>query len=651
MQSIAIKKMRRDPVVDFAAEELKKYLRMMMPEGATPVISDEPGAADGFRLGLLSDFGLPDEAPDPYLDDVVHVDAGPEGGVLAGSNPRSVLFAVYRFLRLNGCRWLYPGPDGEFIPEKELEKVSYHKMADMRFRGHCNEGSESQECMLETIDFYPKQEINVYMMEFSIPFVYYDRYYSHSYNEKNRIPEPVTQRQVLQWKRQCECEIEKRGLQFHDMGHGWTADPFGMKTGERLDYRTGKKQVPENVRQYLAMINGERKLFRSDPLYTNLCYSNPAVRSTMADAVVDYSEKHPNVTYLHIWLGDLKWNHCECEECKKKTPSDWYVDILNEIDEKLEKKGLDTRIVFIAYVDTIFPPEKERIKNPKRFSLLFAPISRSYTSSVNADSVIPPAKPYVRNAWPVPTTSETSYSYLEAWRKVWGGPCFVYEYHFWRHQYHDLGGITLARRIYEDIRGLKGRVEGFIEDGSQRSFFPNGFPIYVYAETLANTSLTFEEIEEDYFSHAYGKDWKKVAAFLEKAGDALGFAYMEGECGEDPAESPLFAPSRVKDIDEIPEIAAALRAEAAEHRVLPVRVQTLSYRLLDRFAEYADGVARIFRDKALGYDLAALEKAEAFFASFGRYETEIERYFDHGLACLAIANRVKTKKKKVTLDV
>ena len=35
------------------------------------------------------------------------------------------------------------------------------------------------------------------------------------------------------------------------------------------------------------------------------------------------------------------------------TPSDWYVLLLNEIDEKLTAIGSDARIVFIAYVDTV----------------------------------------------------------------------------------------------------------------------------------------------------------------------------------------------------------------------------------------------------------------------------------------------------------
>ena len=53
-----IKKLRLDQTVDFAAEELKKYLRMMMPECGDISISYEPGAVDGFRLGLAADFGM-----------------------------------------------------------------------------------------------------------------------------------------------------------------------------------------------------------------------------------------------------------------------------------------------------------------------------------------------------------------------------------------------------------------------------------------------------------------------------------------------------------------------------------------------------------------------------------------------------------------
>ena len=71
---LKIHKMRADHVVDFAAEELKKYLRMMMPECGDIDIAYTPDAKDGFRLGLLEDFDLPFEGEDAVLDDVVHIE-------------------------------------------------------------------------------------------------------------------------------------------------------------------------------------------------------------------------------------------------------------------------------------------------------------------------------------------------------------------------------------------------------------------------------------------------------------------------------------------------------------------------------------------------------------------------------------------------
>lgn len=55
-------------MVDFAAEELKKYLRMMMPRCGEIPIAYDLDASDGFCLGLMADFGLSSaEAKDPAL--------------------------------------------------------------------------------------------------------------------------------------------------------------------------------------------------------------------------------------------------------------------------------------------------------------------------------------------------------------------------------------------------------------------------------------------------------------------------------------------------------------------------------------------------------------------------------------------------------
>lgn len=265
---LTINKIRADHVIDFAAEELKKYLRMMMPECGEIDICYNPAATDGFRLGLLEDFCLPSEAEDPVLDDVIHIDTTANGGILAGSNPRSVLFAVYRLLRENGCRWLYPGVDGDYVPMQDIHGVQYHKLAGHRFRGFCNEGSESQTCMLECADYYAKLEMNVYMIEWFVPNGYYNRYYSHMCNEENRTPEYVDDAQIPQWKRQCEAEISKRGLMFHDIGHGWTSRPFGLPCNNSIDNNFEDLPLTQEQISIMAMLNGKRGLSRKAPIFT-----------------------------------------------------------------------------------------------------------------------------------------------------------------------------------------------------------------------------------------------------------------------------------------------------------------------------------------------------------------------------------------------
>jgi len=623
-----INKITSSPVVDFAAEELKKYLRMMMPRAGEIEISYAPDSADGFRLGLMADFGLDvSEAEVIELDDIVHIDTDTDGGIIAGSNPRSVLLAVYKYLTFNGCRWLFPGIDGEFIPIKGIEAVSYHKMADNRYRGQCNEGAEFQQNMMETIDFSPKIGLNVYMLEFDNPSCYYDWYYSHECNEANREPEPVSDETTLQWKRQCEAEIAKRGMQFHDMGHGWTVFPFGMK-----QWGGENNKLPEDMRQYMALVDGKRELIRNMPHNTNICMSNPAARRRVVDAARDYAAFGTNVDYLHVALADGRNKHCECDECRKKTPSDWFVIMLNEIDEEFTRCGLKTHIVFCCYEDTAWPAVTERLKNPSRFLMNVCPIWRDYSRSVDPELQMSEIHPFVLNKnTPVKDVSEVL-ACAKTWHERNGMNMFVYDYHFWTHQCLEVGGISLAKVIHGDVKAFKAHgLLGMIEDGSQRSYFPNGFAYYVYGSTLFDTSVDFESLTEDYFSFAYGDDWREVYSFLLELGKAFDHEYLEGKRSSDASKGKYYAPGHAEDIRRAKKLAAEFRPFCEAHKNMSMRAQTVAYRLLMRYLDYCEGLADVMVLKCLGADAEAVSKYAAFLNEFGKYEIEIERYYDQSL--------------------
>jgi len=620
-----IYKITSNTTVDFAAEELKKYLRMMMPYSNEISIKYDPDAKDGLRLGLMSDFGLDtSEATDLELDDILHIDTDGENGIIAGSNPRSVLLAVYRYLTENGCRWLFPGIDGEFIPVNDVKATKYHKMADCRYRGQCNEGAEFQPNMMEAIDFTPKIGMNVFMIEFDNPKAYYNYYYDHRGNPA-RDPEPVNAITVMQWKRQCEAEIAKRGLQFHDMGHGWTAEPFGLSSTEGWEADFNAK-IPEETRKYLAFYNGKRDLYKGVALNTQFCMSNPEARTIVAKYITKYAREHLNVDYLHVWLADATGNHCECDECRKKTPSDWYVMLLNEIDELLSAEGLNTRIVFICYTDTTWAPLTERIKNRNRFSFMLAAITRTYTKPVPQEKVPEmPLEPFKLNAKGnegLPKTVDEYLLHARRWQETGECPSLVYEYHFWLHQYRDPGMMAFSKVIHDDVKGY--RVNGFnglIEDGSQRSFFPNGFNFYVYAATLFDTSVDYEELKKDYFTTAYGEIADDVINYLTKITEAFDINYLM-------KEGSLYAPSHVPALRSVKDITAEFAPVFEAHKNMPYRAQTVAVRLLLKHLEYCNALSDVFVLKAYGADKEAVALYNEFLKSFGKYETEIETYFD-----------------------
>ena len=630
-----IYKMRDDQTINFAADELKKYLWTMMPaSGNTPIILDA-SATEGFRLGLLEDFGLENEAVDPVWDDVVHIDTTAEGGILAGSNPRSVLFAVYRFLRLNGCRWFYPGPEGEYVPMKDIEPQKYHKLADHRVRGYTIEGNPSMEQVSSWVDYQAKLEMNLFVP--SDPYTYLKRYYERASLTENRPAEVLTPEQADQWQRTLESEAIKRGMLIKEGGHGAIPLALGINPADREAYRSGEKPLPEEARPYIALIGGKREFgcrnALNDIYYTNLCMSNPEVRRKLVMHHADKVQNNSHLCMCAMGFADGMRNHCECEECSKLHPSDFQIMIANELDEELTRRGdTTTKIAMSTYVDMMFPPKQERIKNPSRFLLQFTPISRSYTASITEDTVLPEPIPYVRNAWKAPKGIDQCMALFQAWQKDMNLPAFAFEYHFWRPQFRDPGLMIISRRLYEDVRSLKlSKIDGYQQDGSNKHFFPHGFHQFIHAETLVNRDCDYDALLEDYFSLLYGPDYQKVLEYLNGVSEAFGEKYMHGEDHVEGATDPLYNPAHAASLEQVFELAALARFYVKRNRNTPVRIQALAWRLLERHAELVDGMADVFITKARGFNKNALEKVNALIKDFGRHDYELERWMDFGL--------------------
>ena len=516
----------KEQTVEFAVQELSRYLKRMDSKLMIDILRTEavePAFRDIIWVGCDDAFAdaLPKVA-DPALDDGYSIEVNGRNGHITGTNNRSVLLAAYRFLRELGCAWVRPGEEGERIPQKLVEElnVSVKDAASYRHRGVCIEGAVSYENVADMIDYLPKVGMNCYFIQFMVPGTFFERWYHH---ERSTCldREPITREEISAMVLRLEDEIVRRGLSYHKTGHGWTCEPFGID-GTSWD-KTRVYEFTEETRKYLAQMNGVRGLNNNVPLNTNLCYSNPDVRRIMTDSVVNYCRKYDHIGVIHLWLADGRNNQCECENCRKKLPSDWYVMLLNELDEKLTAAGLDTKIVFLLYRDLLWAPETERIRNQDRFILMFAPISRTYgenyCDSLDGDDSVPP---YVRNELIIPTSLDQNFAHLRNWQKDFNGDSFCFDYHLmWAHL-SDPGYERCAKNLFQDMRDLdKLGLNGMVSCQIHRCFFPTSMPFNMMAAALWNKNCDYDAEADAYYAAAFGKDGPLVRAYLKQISDLL----------------------------------------------------------------------------------------------------------------------------------
>ena len=530
--SLMIACLNNDAPVKLAAEELKSYILKMDPQADVALLTGQtydPSRPDTLWLGLNEAFdALLPQVKERELDDGIYIDVTAGCGVVSGTNARSVLLAAYRLLSENGCAFLHPGEGGEIIPHKPVAKLCAKvcEAASSRHRGVCIEGAVSYEHVLNMIRLIPKLGMNAYFVQFFVPTTFFDRWYGHQENPLY-APHTLTREEVSGMRGSLVEEVRKRGLMYHDVGHGWTCEPFGVP-GEGWEVA---ESTPESIRPLLAEVNGKREFWGGKALNTNLCYGNPEARNGITDAITEYCAAHPEVDYLHFWLADGKNNHCECPLCRDTAPADFYVSMLNDLDAKLTARGISTRIVFLIYVDLLWEPKVERIQNPDRFVLMFAPITRTYSSPFLPDKAFEgELAPYKRNQNVMPKSVAENVERLKRWQAGFSGDSFDFDYHFMWDHFKDLGYYQMADLLMQDMKNLSSiGLNGMISCQNQRVFFPTGLGMHAMAAGLWNRNADFEPLANWYFANAYGEGGAEVQAYLGQVSELIDPVYMRNE--------------------------------------------------------------------------------------------------------------------------
>lgn len=617
-------------VLAYAGRELARYL--MKLTGARPIAR---GAGQAAPQAGAAWIGVCDRLPDPDAtlaqapwDDGYAIWNADGALCITGRNARSVLFGVYAFLETQGVRFVRPGPAGEVIPslgEVALPTSPIVESPQYRHRGVCIEGATSLDHALGMVDWCAKRRLNTIFLQFVHSGYFYNQWYQRAYNPKH-AGAPLSAEEALAYDERLIAAMQRRGLVFHRVGHGWTSAAFGMP---RSGWVKETAPVPEEYVRWLAEVNGERKLFRDIPINTELCYSFQPAFDAFIETIVRYCETHPDLDVVHVWLSDAFNNKCECSDCRALTPADWYARIINALSEALHRRAPGTRFVFLAYFELWWPPEQ--VKIDERYGnaiLMFAPITRCFGHALGD-----PACDDGQH-WPRPPLNQHAVSRQNAfyvdiladWRQAFTGDSFDFDYHLMWAVWRELTDTHIAQVFHADLGQLKGLgLDGIVSCQSFRAFYPSGLAMATLAEGLWRPERAWDAVRKDHLAAAFGPD----AAF---AGDYL--RQVEALLDGDPHRRTL--PFSAADAAALTQAAAFLKASLAEiterEHAAANAVYRLSLALLANHARLLAHVVAAYRARLGGDEAAANRELDRAGDLLRRTETRFSPYIDTMLA-------------------
>lgn len=650
---IAIRQPCANRTVEFASQQLAHYLKRA---GAEPriIAGDAPALPNAFELRLVCDpnaAGL-DSSRDGYT-----VEPTPEsraGLTLTGIRGRCVLYAAYHVLEHLGFQWVRPGEDGTRIPDTiSLDRIAtlrLHEQASYPFRTICIEGACSVEHILDMIDWMPKRRFNGYFIQFDLGMTFFERWYEHRKPRGGQSPyldpKPVNRAQIQSFIERIEQAACQRDLALEKMGHGWTCAALGLP-GEGWD-EAEQAAIPQSKASWLAQVDGKREFWKGVPLNTNLDYANPQVRMAMVKTMLEYVRTHPHVDRLHVWLADEGNNHDEAGSDPDMLPSDHYVVLLNELDAALTEAGSDAKVVCLAYLDLLWPPMRERIVNPHRFVLMYAPITRSFAQPMSEEQDVATPMPFKLNKLRFPRSFNEGLTLLKGWQEQLPYEAFDFDYHMMWAPFFDPAQFTLARTLHGDIQALADvSLHGINSCQVQRLGFPHNLLMQVLGQTLWQQSRPFNAIVRDTFTSAFGPSGEAVAAIFDRMSTL--WLPMFNSVYTKPADAGPEAAALVADeqaiaaalanLPAMSQMGEQLTALAAAHQDSGDDAQRRSWRYIEIYSQLVPELLTAFE--------AYLRGGSTIEADFNqlmdhlwRIEPEVHRHLDVYVACIALHKRV-----------
>lgn len=186
---------------------------------------------------------------------------------LGGSNPRSVLYAVTRFLEESlGFRWLWPGEEGEFVHKTSDCKTGSLDILEAAGIPRRSLAINSPHYDLDTLNWMARHRFNMHPVNAAFN------------DEKN-------------------ASLSERGFLIRYAGHNLVLP----------------QKVLEKHPEYAAEFGGERHLRVNDE-QAHLCWSNPGVQAALVESVTEWIGKNPQVDIWSFYPTD-HGRFCQCKNC------------------------------------------------------------------------------------------------------------------------------------------------------------------------------------------------------------------------------------------------------------------------------------------------------------------------------------------------
>jgi hypothetical protein len=383
----------RHPTAALAAAELEETLTRIAGH------SRERGEGGGLEIALSHRDGR---------GDGFRWRASRDGIELTGDGPRGLLCGAYSVLEALGCRWAWPGSDGELLSrDARLELPEEPVREQPALPGRClilGHRAFLEECE-KWIVWAARNRLDTLFIHVSMR------------------PEPAGAAPEALWRERSDRALalaRERGMTIEHGGH------------------LLPELLPDDVSTRLPDAVSETARGRSS--------SADATLRAMRRTLEEHFRAHPGVDVFHLWGEDLPPESGQRGRRDGPGASERALLIANAAAEVLERVDRSARLAFLAYHDTEEVPA--RVRPRANVCLVWAPRERCYAHPANDE----------RCLVNVPRYRDLFLAQVEHFRSAGAAPPRVFEYY--------LDAILFARGVPPLGRVIRGDLGFYREAGA-----------------------------------------------------------------------------------------------------------------------------------------------------------------------------------------